>query len=138
MLNRLKTVAVAALLLTTVPLHARDPRIVVEANFVGVRTDEVRSRGHVQLTVVNSTDAELRQVSLRLVTPSNGSLGEGAVEFGGIAVGETAVRSVEFDLDRSSFESNEPFVVTLTYNDTAGENREATLAVRRVPDGGDL
>ena len=129
------TIAVAGALLLTATPHARDPRIVVAGKYVGVQTDDLRARGHIQLTIVNGTEAPLRQATLRLSSPVNGALGDGPIEFGDVAAAETAVKSSAIAVDRKFYESGEPLVVVLSYSD-AGEVRELSVTVRRDANGG--
>ena len=125
------------LLLAVTALRAQEARITIESSITSAEVLGAVVKGSMQLTIVNATGTELRNVTLRLATPSSGSLGNGTIDVGTIDIDETVVPTVPFQIDSAFLDAGEPPVISLSYDD-AGERREANIAVRRSTDGGGL
>jgi len=125
-----------ALVLIAAGLHADDTLITIQSTITASEVQGAAVVGTMQLSIVNATDTTLSNVQLRLGTPTNGTLGEGTVDVGTIDVDGTATPIVEFRVDRTFFESQDPFVIRLTFRDVGGETRETSIPVKRANGGG--
>jgi hypothetical protein len=131
-------ISALALILLATGLQAQDVRITIEGSITSAEVLGAVVKGSMQLTIVNATETQLRNVTLRLARPASGSLGEGSVDIGTIDVDETAAPIVPFQIESEFLNGDEPPIITLTYDDSGGERRAANIAVRRSSDGGGL
>ena len=135
-MSRLTKLWAVALVLIAAGLHADDTLITIQSTITAAKVQGAVVVGTMQLSIVNATDTTLSNVQLRLGVPVTGALGEGTVDVGTIDVDATATPIVEFRVDRTFFESGEPFVIRLTFRDVAGETRETVISVKRTIGGG--
>lgn len=118
--------------------HAEESLITIQSTITASELRGGMVSGTMQLAMVNATDAVMRNVKLRLANPGLGSLGTGSVDLGTIDLDATVAPVVEFELQKSFLDSNEPLVITATYQDSADRDHEANIIARRTTEGGGL
>ena len=116
--------------------HAESPRITIQSAITSSDARGPLQAGSMELVLVNATDTTLRHVTLRLASPITGALGAGVVEVGTVDVAATIAPTVDFELEKTFLDSTEPMVITVTYTDSADEQHEVNVVVRRTTDGG--
>jgi hypothetical protein len=127
-----------ALLAFTAAPRTQNSQITIQSKIEVSEVQGAVVTGSMELTLVNAMDATLGKVRLALAAPMIGALGEGILDLGTVDLDATVVRTVDFQLDKASFDSGEPIPITLTYEDYAGERHELNLAARRQAMGGGL
>lgn len=135
-MTRRFTLGVLALCLMVALPHAEGPMITIQGTIKSAESRGALLAGSMELVLVNSSQATLRNAAVRLASPLTGALGEGTVPLGDVEIDATIAPTVDFELEQSFLDSGEAMVVTLTYTDSGDTQREVHLVVRRPAEGG--
>lgn len=135
-MTRRFTLGVLALWAMVALPHAEGPMLTMQSTIKSSDSRGSLLAGSMELVMVNASQTTLRNVTLRLASPVSGALGTGIVELGTVDVDATIAPTVDFEMEKSFLDSNEPMVVTVTYTDSADEQHEVNVVVRRTISGG--
>lgn len=110
--------------------------VAVAVTLLDARTDGIKVRSRMSLSVVNISGAALTGVTLRLERPSAAALTAEDIELGDLGVDATGVADRDLVTDDAFVQSAESFMFRVSYISPGGEATEVVVTAPRVMGGG--